>query len=295
MAAKISIKKVLVFLFWCLLASALVWLAVQATQKRDKAICQGFELKLTGEESQLFIDRKELIQLVTDNGKLTIKGKPVSSFNLKRMEEKLEKNRWIERAELYFDNLQMLQVVVSERIPVARVFSQNGKSFYLDTSAVALPLSDKVTARLPLFTGFPAGEKRWSGKDSLLASSVVRIGSLLMRDSLWMAQVAQVDITASGEFELIPTMGHHVIEIGDGSKLEQKFKKLRIFYQKVLAAKGLDAYERIRLQFNNQVVGVKSPLPNTKEDSLQAIRNVEELIRQSHQPIDTQQLKTDNL
>lgn len=295
MAAKISIKKVFGFLFWCLLAVALVWLAVQATQKRDRAICQGYELKLQGEESQMFIDRKELIQLVTDNGKLVLKGRPVSSFNLKKMEEKLEKNRWIEKVELYFDNLQILQVVVSERIPVARIFTQNGKSFYLDSSAVALPLSDKVTAQLPLFTGFPAGEKRWTAKDSLLAKSVVQLGILLLSDSLWMAQVAQADITATGEFELLPTMGRHVIELGDASGLEQKFRKLRIFYQKVLAAKGLDAYERIKLQYKNQVVGVKSPLPFTKQDSMQAIRNVEELIRQSHQQIDTQQLKTDNL
>lgn len=283
MAAKISIKKVLVFLFWCSLAIVFIFLAVKALNKREKEVCRGFEVKFLGDESLLFIDKKELTQLLTDNGQLEFKGKPVASLNLRKMEAKLEKNRWIQNADIYFDNLQIMQVVVQERIPVARVFSTKGESFYLDTAGVWLPLSDKVTARLPLFTGFPGAAGKWKTRDSLLVRQMVELSGFLSRDPLWVAQIAQVDITPSREFELLPMLGNHVMELGEGVDLEQKFRKLHIFYEKVLSSQGIDAYERIKLQFKGQVVGVKSPTFPTKADSLQAIKNVEEMIRKSQE------------
>ena len=283
MAAKISIKKVLVFLFWTVLVIGFIVLAVKAADKREKEVCQGFELKFVSDESLLFIDKKELIQLLTDNGKLVFKGKPVASIDLRKMETKLEKNRWIQQADLYFDNLQVLQVVIQERIPVARVFTTKGTSFYLDTATVWLPLSDKVTARLPLFTGFPHVPGKWTARDSMLVRQIVNLSGYLTRDPLWGAQIAQVDITPDYNFELLPMLGNHVMELGEGVDLEQKFRKLRLFYEKVLSSKGIDAYERIKLQFKGQVVGVRSPSFLSKSDSLQAIKNVEEMIRKSHE------------
>lgn len=283
MAAKISIKKVLIFLFWTVLAIGFIVLAMKAADKREKELCQGFELRFVSDESLLFIDKKELTQLLTANGKLVFKGKPVASIDLRKMEAKLEKNRWIQNADLYFDNLQVLQVVVQERIPVARVFTTKGQSFYLDTASVWLPLSDKVTARLPLFTSFPHTTGKWSGRDSLLVRQIVDLSGYLTRDPLWVAQIAQVDITPDYNFELLPMLGNHVMELGEGVDLEQKFSKLRLFYEKVLSSKGLDAYERIKLQFKGQVVGVRSPTVLSKADSIQAIKNVEEMIRKSHE------------
>ncbi|MBL0131954.1 MAG: hypothetical protein IPP43_13305 [Chitinophagaceae bacterium] len=36
----------------------------------------------------------------------------------------MEKNTWIEEAELYFDNRDVMHVTVTEKEPVARVFRQ---------------------------------------------------------------------------------------------------------------------------------------------------------------------------
>jgi cell division protein FtsQ len=55
-----------------------------------------------------------------------------------------------------------------------------------------------------------------------------------------MAQISQIDITPSKEFEMIPTVGNHIIEFGDGTDYDAKFKKLFIFYKQVLAKTGMD-------------------------------------------------------
>jgi cell division protein FtsQ len=72
-----------------------------------------------------------------------------------------------------------------------------------------------------------------------------------------MAQISQIDITPVKEFEMIPTIGNHIIEFGDGSNYEAKFKRLFIFYKQVLAKTGMEKYERIKVQYNNEIIGVK--------------------------------------
>ena len=75
------------------------------------------------------------------------------------METELEKNVWIKTAELFFDNNEILQVTVQEREPVARVFTPRGTTFYIDNELAMLPLSEKFSARLPVFTNFPSDKK----------------------------------------------------------------------------------------------------------------------------------------
>ena len=51
---------------------------------------------------------------------------PVHSIDLAAMETELTKNRWIKKAELFFDNNNVLQVRITEREPIARIFTTSG-------------------------------------------------------------------------------------------------------------------------------------------------------------------------
>ncbi|MGM3198787.1 cell division protein FtsQ/DivIB, partial [Bacillus cereus group sp. BC241] len=84
------------------------------------------------------------------------------------METSLETNPWVRNAEMYIDNQQVLQVLIEERQPVARVFTIQGGSFYVDSSGMRLPLSEKLSARVPMFTGFPSDNVKLSKPDSVL-------------------------------------------------------------------------------------------------------------------------------
>ena len=66
-----------------------------------------------------------------------------------------KKTQWIKKAELFFDNNNVLEVRITEREPIARIFTTSGSSFYIDSSLARLPLSDKFSPRLPVFTDFP--------------------------------------------------------------------------------------------------------------------------------------------
>jgi len=149
-------------------------------------------------------------------------------------------------------------------------------------------LSDKMSARLPVFTNFPSEKTRWRGADSLLMSQVKNMSLYIQKDNFWSAQVAQVDITPQRNFEIVPTIGSYTIEMGDGENLDRKFNRLMLFYKQVLVKTGFNKYTRILVQYNNQIVGVKKGYV-TKFDSLQVLKNIQKLIQAS------QKLQTDTV
>jgi cell division protein FtsQ len=198
------------------------------------------------------------------------------------MENLLEENVWIKDAQLYFDNKDVLHVSVVERKPVARIFTRNGKTFYIDENEKGIPLSENLSIKVPVFTGVPDKEDR-AKKDSLLIHDIRTTAQFISSDSFWSSQVAQIDVTrshadGSWEFEMVPVIGNHLVKLGNGENIVQKFRRLFIFYKQVLARSGFDKYKTVDVRYAGQVIGGKSE--NPKVDSVQLRKNVENLLRQ---------------
>jgi cell division protein FtsQ len=254
-----------------------------AINYRNSRICKGYKIEITGPAGLLFIDRKAVEDLLNGSGAGKGQGRAIQSFDLRRMESALERNVWVKDAQLFFDNNEILRVNVVEREPVARIFTEDGNSFYIDSGGVQLPLSATLAAKLPVFTGYPATKIRLHGTDSALTDQVRRLGGYIRNDSFWMAQIAQVDITSTGTFELVPTIGNHLIGFGDGNDCAEKFHRLFVFYKEVLSRTGFDKYSRIDVAYRDQVIGTKKGSEGTRTDSLQGMRNIQQLIRSAQQ------------
>jgi cell division protein FtsQ len=256
---KKNIRRIITVSLWLLAGALIIVLSIAAVNARTQQVCKGYEIDIKGdEEGKWFIDRSDVVNVITENKKLTLKNKPIRSFDLNRIETRLKKEPWIKDAELFFDNNGILKVIVEERKPIARIFSSSGGSFYIDSTGQRLPLSPKVSARVPVFTGYPiqSGKTR-TASDKKLVREIKDLSVFLLGDPFWMAQISQIDITHAREFEMVPTVGNHVIEFGDGRDAEKKFSRLMVFYRQVLAKTGMEKYERIKVQYNNQIIGVK--------------------------------------
>lgn len=278
-----KIRRILVAFIWCLLGVATLVLLGAAVRNKTGKTCSGFEININSSDKGLwFVDKKDVVNIITSKGDSTIGGKKMSDFNLRALETTLEKSSWIEDAQLFFDNNSVLQVIIREREPVARIFTTNGSSFYIDTSGTKLPLSEKTVTKLPVFTGFPVTGKKFLKKDSALARDVIALSLFISKSPFWQAQVAQVDIKGRS-FELVPLIGDQVIEFGTAEDHEEKFNKLLLFYRQVLSKVGMNKYTALRLQFDNQVVAVKKEGFISKSDSLKVISNIESMIADAHE------------
>jgi cell division protein FtsQ len=261
-------KKQLIQVLWLLAGIGTIVLFGAAMQQKNRKTCAGVKVEITGVEEHLFIDENDVLAIV--NSKSLVSSEATSKIDLKAIEVALEATPWVKNAELFFDNKQVLQIKIVERQPVARVFTAEGTSFYVDSAGLRLPLSEKLSARVPMFTNFPSDRPLLAKPDSLLLESVVTLGKYIIADSFWMAQTAQVAITPQATFEIIPTIGNQIIVFGTAEDFEKKFERLHTFYQKAWLQNGINTYEKLDVQYNNQVVAVKRGTAQILVDSAKA-------------------------
>ena len=249
-------QTILVRVLWSIAGAALIVLFVVAWKAKEEKKCTSIQIELVGENTAaLFMDEKEILQIIHEQG--VKEGLPIGAVNLNTLEKYLQTIRWVKNVELFLDNTQSLQVRIEQRIPIARIFTASGNSFYIDKEGLQLPLKQLTVLRLPVFTNFPSDQEKLSKPDSLLLNDVLHFTKAVSTDSFFMAQTAQVNIANNGDFELVPSVGDHIVLIGSVENIEDKLNRLYTFYKKVWVQSGLNAYQVIDCRFDNQIVALK--------------------------------------
>lgn len=253
---KISIRKVLQAMVTLVVTTACVTAILGASRMQRERIVKDIRIQIVSPSKQQFLDKQVLYKdLVTDlgirPGKTTL-----AKLNVSAIEQKAYRNQWVGKAQIYLDNQSVLQMQLTPRRPAARIFYENGQSFYVDSTLRLLPLSDMNTYYTIAVTGMPV-----TGTDSMnksLRAQTLKLVQFIERDTFWSAQIDQIAVTPDRKFELIPVLGTHKILLGDTSNLDKKFSTLFAFYRNVLNRIGWNKYETLDLRYNNQIVASPS-------------------------------------
>jgi len=249
-----ALKRMGIAFIWMVVLAGFVVLVAAAAKVKDTAACKGIVVKLTGDDENFFIEEKDIKALLVKNKDLNPVGKPVSAINIANLEKIMAQDPWVKRADLFIDNNRVLNIKVVQREPVARVFTITGNSFYLDAQGDRIPVSERYTARVPVFTGFPTDALQLQKADSVLTTGITGISSYVLNNPFWMAQVEQVNITGNRKFEITPKLGDYIIDFGEGTDVEKKFTRLLAFYKEGLSRVGWNNYTRVNVAFENEVV-----------------------------------------
>jgi cell division protein FtsQ len=294
---KLFQKNGIVLLFWIALGIGVIVLFSAAMQRQNKQLCSGISVELDKDYQEAFTDESDIADILKKGG--NIDHQPLSAIHLKYYESLVKKNAWVKDAALYFDNQNVLHVKVKERIPIALVVTANGNTFYIDSSAMQLPVSDKFAAHVPVFTAYPGNvAAKISKPDSLLLRNMVQMGAYINANMFWNAQMAQINIEPNAEFQIVPAIGNHIINFGTAYSLGKKFNNLLAFFQHIFPHVSMSAYKVIDVLFNNQVVGVKDNSAQFLSDSAKAMNNNEVTwvsdsgyVKQIKKPFGVQNLK----
>lgn len=268
---------------WICVGIGTVVLLVAAMRQKDNRQCREISVDIAGESDNFFVDRKDILDMIAAVAGGNPIGKPVGNCNLQQMEAALKKNVWIQEAQLFFDNNEVLKVLVTEREPVARVFVNTGGSFYVDSSGSKLPLSEKFSARVPVFTSFPSDKVVLAKADSLLLLDIKNLAMLIARDSFCRALIEQIDIRLPRNFEMVPKMGNNIIVFGDVTDAAGKLQRLKSFYRQVMGKTGFNYYSRVDVQYQNQVVAVRRNAADITADSLRTVELLKMLALRAEQ------------
>ncbi|NDC76537.1 MAG: hypothetical protein EBZ67_01435 [Chitinophagia bacterium] len=268
MARSKVIARVLGIVGWMLAGSTVLVLLVGAMGIRSRNTCRGIRIAYALPSGGRYVDSLHIANLLKADGEPQLTGALLTSLDLNRMEKRLEKDPWIRDADLFLDRGHILHIRIEEQSPVARIFTQSGHSFYLDSLLNRIPLNPLYTERLPVFTGMPVSIMGRQPGDTQHLADALQIVSYLRSDELAMAIVEQADFEPGTGFVLIPKLGDHRIVFGDATDIAGKLRRLRIFYHQVMSRTGWNSYRQIDIRYRDQVVAIPSDSLPATADSL---------------------------
>jgi len=265
---KIALKSLLVI---CVIG--LVLSLGFVNKEQDELRCTSLEIDVNQDGDLFFLDKADIEKLIQSRGDSII-GEPKAKLNIPDLERALNSHADIANAEACVTIDGHVKVKVIQRRPIVRIFNGNGDSYYMDEVGKLMPLSDKYTAKVLVANG-----KIWEtyGKyykrtmEEIIADSAVRVNTMLDEiyamatfidaNEFWRSQVQQIFINENKDMELVPMVGDQKIVFGDTTDMEEKFKKLQIFYTQGLNKTGWwNKYSIINLKFKNQIVCTKKEL-----------------------------------
>ena len=270
---KISVRKIMQMLVTIIVTVGCV-IAISSASKREiTKTLSGLEINIKNDKHR-FVDEQQVKDLLVSKGGFDLTT-PMSLLNIGKMEKALGTNPWVANAQVYIDNNRLLHVNVIQRVPVARIFEENGRSYYIDGTMSIMPVSDRYTYYTTIVTGVPRLSNDSTGKS--LMAQVAFMVKRIEQDTFWSAQVSQIIMSANRTFEIVPVLGNQRILLGDTARLDEKLDNLFAFYKKIMKRIGWDRYEVIDLRYKDQIVAspaLQWKVPKETLDGMQWVETI---------------------
>ena len=223
----------------------LVFAMILLNQPEEKAtICTEVNIHIADEQTNGLLNAAEVKRLL-ERQHLYPLAQPLQFVNTRQMEDTLSRNPFVERVECYKTQNGHVCVSLSQRQPLLHVIAAGGEQYYVDVHGDILPHT-RLASNLLVATGNIS--RRYAQK------YLAPIARQIQSDQLWYNQTEQLNVLPDGTLELVPRVGDHVVYLGTPRDIPQKLERLRKFYKYGLSHAGWNRYERISVEFDNQIV-----------------------------------------
>jgi cell division protein FtsQ len=253
---RISIRKIIQTLVTLVAVAGCALAMISADRQQAHRKVKGVQLIVKSPAGVRFLTDDAVRNMLFTSRHVDPAALTLAQVNERSMEAILRTNPWVKDAQVYTDAERIMHIILTQRVPLVRIFEEDGNSYYLDAALQAMPLSAQYTHYTPVITGVPK-----LGSDSgskVVKGKIVGLVQHIKNDTFWNAQVSQIDMSRDGRFELIPVLGKQRIIVGDTSRLQQKLDNLFAFYKQVQNKVGWDKYNILDLRFEGQVVASPS-------------------------------------
>lgn len=267
---KISFRKVFRFLLTLTVSAGSIAAILSASKKQDAGHIKNIHFTVTNEAQYQFLDKKTVEHDLITKNNIVAGSTVLSAINATAIEAMALKNPWVAKAQVYLDNQRDLHINLTQRIPAARVFFENGKSCYLDTALHVLPLSPQFSYYTTVVTNLP--EYNNDSSNRRVRGQVVSLVNYVDHHPFWRGQIEHIAVTPDGKFEMYPLLGSHRIIFGDTTMMAAKFDRLFGFYKNVLNKIGWDKYRLLDLRYRGQIIA--SPSLPWKKPPANAMSNM---------------------
>lgn len=240
--------KLLKWLALIALMAYTAFISVWAISRAQATRCRGIEIRV--QQKGILTDSTTQAGIVGELARYDSKliGRPVGQINTEE----------IEKYFLRFNNFQDVQCALSSSgkllidvvplMPEMRVFS-NGDSWYINKDGKRLNADARFNADVPVVAG--KFNSRIKPKDLL------RLVRFINADKTYRDLFTMVKVDSENDILLIPRVAGHIINLGDTSRLQAKFKKIMTAYHEILPYRGWQTYDTISVKFKGMIVATR--------------------------------------
>lgn len=211
-------------------------------------------VEIRDQNGDFFTDQLEVLNLLNGQNTDYVLGLSVKDLDLKLLESRVEAHPFVKDAQIFRDVKGNLKVNIQQAQPIARIFDSQGDDQYIDMDGTLLPTTGRHTARVPVVEL----ERSFSWEQNIgeteYGADILSLLHYIHADEFWRAQIAQIIVRKDGELTLLPQVTKQEIRFGMPVELEKKFRKLKVFYKRILPNKGWNTYSLVNLKFENQIV-----------------------------------------
>lgn len=282
-----------------ILLSVLVWIAIfvylvfavrYCSKQEENVEISGTKIEILDSLNAKIIT-PTMVESWLKEGGFELLNKPVNRLNTNEIELAIRSKGFVKDVRVYVDLSGVLNIDIEQRVPIARVNTQNGYNFYITDDHYILPLQSHWVCYVPVISGnmnFPferdfVGQfenideenKKKYAKNYQFCSKLINFVEFVSKDKFWNAQIVQINLnqivqktvselggrSASvvssdlvGQVELIPRAGDHIIMLGGLDDYKAKLDKMMRFYDQALKYEGWNGKKYINLAFKDQIV-----------------------------------------
>lgn len=240
--------------FLTLIALVGIGMLMGLVKKKDQAqVCTSMRVMVGGKEA--FIDQHDISDLVKAKFGRVV-GQTLSQIPVEQIEKALMELPYVSAAEIFVDMDGVLQVAVQQREVLLRVVNKVGREYYIDTKGAKVPVTLRYVPHVLVANGNirEGYQKPLDTVETKLVKDLVAIVEHVKGDPLWSNQIVQLYVNDYGDIEIVPRVGTQQLVLGNASKLEEKLDRLVVFYKNILPRVGSDAYEKVNVKYDDQII-----------------------------------------
>lgn len=241
------IKKVLLLTAAVICCTAVVVGGVWCSAQQDSSSCTEVSIVVKDSVKRQFVDAAEL-EFYLKRKHCYPHGVSMEMVDCHAIEQYLCQHDMVRTAQCYKSPFGKVNIVVTQRVPVLGVVSNDG-TYYVDSDRRVMPVRGEMSSEVPLFRG--------SVSQRAATEEYFEFVTWLSDDSYWSSRISGVHVYNPKHLVLTQEGLSAKIILGTLDEYPAKLDKLRKLYTKGLDEMGYPEYREYDLRFANQVVGRK--------------------------------------
>lgn len=252
-------KYIIVSLCGLLLAGGLVGAYLWGSICREQVKCTGLSVTILDSTVNRFVTRADVEKFLNKEYGNYI-GQHLDSIDLCKVEKIIDSRSAVYKSEAFTTRDGKLNVTVTQRTPVVR-FQKSDGGFYADAEGYLFPLQSSYASRVQIIDGeiplkansgykgtvTDPHEQAWLDK-------VLGVVNYMEDSKVWKDKIVQITVCEGGELRMVPRRGREIFQFGQPVNIEDKFRRMEMYYSHIIPEKGADTYSWVSVEYDGQIV-----------------------------------------